>query len=741
MSEIINNTQAQKATTSNQGTNKVPKLDAKSFFFLEDEVFTQQVNNAFGVISENEFRTTSLVTISAKKVVSICSGQVFLQPNSGDDNKVNLILKPYKQPVAGLSIKYFIYRGLPKNQFLDSSNKVLTTGSGLITHIRTEFNNFYQQDASLSSEQPELLGKYIGYPDPAAPTNEAQVGTDLIDEYFYKISQTFEDETGDITNAKRAFEMPMIPIGLDLTTAISGEIGLDIVLNYGDYYIENDPNPFKLDLNFARIPQNVINVSGITDAYQKKLMRENIIQFIDPAAYYGLHANGGGIFKLGVTSPLETSTDIYSLINPFVTKNNIYIYVQSNRQRSYNFYNKYVVNGTNSNNIKIGTTEANLLETTFETNKWPVKIFNTVPASGSDKQTIALQFTTDKSSSTSLYGQTVNLLSANSENFVDAKNLVQEPDSNGVVSDFTKAIMLSSPVANNLNIASIVQLIYLGKNIVLSKPGIDDNDPNTPAPTPVYFTTKYMDDVFDLTNATSFLQADKIYHIHCYKPTLYNQGEIDKNRNKVVSFSQRTQNSIFLSDTETLTFFTYLSIVESEQNNHSVMSPKPSSNKQATGYGVQNIGVHNTLFNLPTNEYVDIVDFSISSGLINGLRLKTKDGSLPTSLVLGLTENENSYLRNLTLNSSNAKVFFDVFNGEEEKIVSIELIEYKKYRLSIIVDNIVFPTSESEYTIIQSPVEQIITVYSIDGLVFFSKEYAQYIKDYSNGEVTIKLEV
>ncbi|HKX87292.1 MAG TPA: hypothetical protein VJL37_11520 [Flavobacterium sp.] len=720
MSEIINNTQAQKATTSNQGTNKVPKLDAKSFFFLEDEVFTQQVNNAFGVVSENEFRTTSLVTISAKKIVSICSGQVFLQPNSVDANKVNLILKPYKQPVAGLSIKYFIYRGLPKNQFLDSSNKVLATGSGLITHIRTEFNNFYQQDASLSSAQPELLGKYIGYPDSAAPTNQAQVGTDLIDEYFYKISQTFEGETGDITNAKRAFEMPMIPAGTELTTAISGEIGLDIVLNYGDYYIENDPNPFKLDLNFARAPHNVINVSGITDAYQKKLMRENIIQFIDPAAFYGLHANGGKVLKLGSATAIETPVDIYTLINSFVTKNNIYIYVQSNRQRSYNFYNKYGVSATNSNNIKIGTTEANLLETTFETSKWPVKIFSTVPASGSDKQTIALQFTTDKSSSTSLYGQTVNLLSANSENFMDAKDLVREPDSNGVVSDFTKTIILSSPISSNANIASIVQLIYLGKRIVLTRDGEDDGDPLTPIPT-VEFTSKYMDDVFYLIEATSFLKADKIYHVHSYMPTLYNQTEIDKNRNRVVSFTQRTQNAIAINETENLTLFTYLSIVESEQSNHSNFSANASPNKEATGYGVQNLLKIHSLPNLPTDEYIDLKIIKDNKRTVTGIILKSQNSN-PTTIALGLTEQQNNTIKLLLTDKLNPRLYFDSLNSFEEQNPHPKITS-KKYRLGIIYDlptfiqDIVYPQQADE-----------IVVYTLDSLVFFTKEYSDYIE-------------
>ncbi len=737
MSEIINNTQTQQTTNSNQGTNRVPKLDAKSFFFLEDGVFTQQANNAFDIISDNEFRTTSLVTISAKKIISICSGQVFLQPYTGDDDKVNLILKPYRQPVAGLAIKYFIYRGLPKNQFLDSSNKVLTTGSGLITHIRTEFNNFYQQDASLTSQQPELFGKYIGYPDSAAPTNEAQVGTDLIDEYFYKISQTFEDETGDITNAKRAFEMPMIPAGLDLTTAISGEIGLDIVLNYGDYYIENDPNPFKLDLNFARAPHNIINVSAITDAYQKKLMRENIIQFIDPAAFYGLHANGGKISKFGVTAPIETPADIYTLISPFVTKNTIYIYVQSNRQRSYNFYNKYAVSETNTNNLKIGLSEATLAETTFETNSWPVKVFSTAPVASSTKQTIALQFTTDKNPNVSLYGDMANIGSANQENFVDATDLIPIPVEGIPATPFTKTILLHSPIANNQNIASFIQLLYIGKNIILSKPGVDDGDPATPPPDDILFTTKYMDDVFDLIDATSFLQADKIYHVHSYKPILYNQQEIDKNRKRVIAFTQRTQNTIAVSETENLTLFTYLAIVENEQSSHSNYSPNASSNKEATGYGVQSVGEFYTVPNLPSSEFVKILNFSNGLDSTKGLQLRTTNNSNPTSMILGITEQENTSIKDFIAqqNFNNPRLFLsDSQSRESDYYISSEDIKFKTYYIDIISEN-------NSGEIIHTSSGLNVKVYSLDGLVFFSSNYAKYAEFLDSSIKMLKLEV
>lgn len=716
MPDLLDSTQTQQVTSSNQGTNKVAKLDAKSFFFLEDEVFAPQtVAQSFGIIDENQFRTTSIVSITNKKVISICKGQIFIQPMTGDVTKVNLILKPYIQPINGISIKYFIYRGLSKSNFIDIEGKIISSGNGLITHIQNEFTNFYQNYPPI----PEFLARYIGYPD----ATTTQQGTDLIDSYFYKISQSYDGDVENLVDPTKNFEFPIIPAGTHLATE-TGSIGLDIVLNYGDYYVANDQNPFKFDLEFARAASNIINVSGITNAYQKKLARETITQFLDPAAYYGLHANDGGkIFRHGQTQPIVTPQDVATLIDKFVTKNTIYIYIQSNRQRSYNFYNKYIISDTNANNLKIGLSETNLVETTFETDNWPVKVFSTPPAVSSDKQTIALQFTTDKNPNVSLFGDIANIGSTHQENFVDAKELIPVPVEGVPETPFTKTVLLHSPIANNHNVASFIQLFYIGKNILLSKPGIDDGDPNTPPPDDIIFTAKYMDDVFDLIDATSFLQADKIYHVHSYKPLLYNQEEIDKNRKRVIAFTQRTQNTIAISDTENLTLFTYLAIVENEQSSHSNFSATSSSDKTATGYIVQNISEYQTLPNLPGNEYVELKSFTDSGEIVNGIVLNTFEGSLPTSLVLGITEEENNVLKSLSVGLNNVKIIMNPIL-EGNYFVSLENVKYQMFNLGIAHE-----VNLNEIQII-FPINDLI-IFSIDGLVFYSKEYGLRIKDFT----------
>ena len=72
---------------------------------------------------------------------------VLVQPQTNDASKVNLILRPYIQPINGLNIKYFIYRGLNLSDFF-SSGKVIPSGSttsDLINNLNTGFAAYYNK--------------------------------------------------------------------------------------------------------------------------------------------------------------------------------------------------------------------------------------------------------------------------------------------------------------------------------------------------------------------------------------------------------------------------------------------------------------------------------------------------------------------------------------------------------------------------------------------------------------------
>ena len=86
----------------------------------------------------------------------------------------------------------------------------------------------------------------------------------------------------------------------------------------------------------------VLKVNQSNTSYRQKLVRESASMFMDIAAFYGLHAQGGGkVYTNASTEPLTKAANIYGLIEKYQTKNTTYLYIQSNRQRSYDFYGNY----------------------------------------------------------------------------------------------------------------------------------------------------------------------------------------------------------------------------------------------------------------------------------------------------------------------------------------------------------------------------------------------------------------
>ena len=121
-------------TTTANGINVRPKLKCLSHFYLEDigKINDQTHQLSFGAKSESEFRVTHSIEINSDcKIYSICKGQIMIQPNVDDESKINLILKPFVQPISTLSIEYIIYRGLNK------SDIVMNWGKNVI-HIFTK---------------------------------------------------------------------------------------------------------------------------------------------------------------------------------------------------------------------------------------------------------------------------------------------------------------------------------------------------------------------------------------------------------------------------------------------------------------------------------------------------------------------------------------------------------------------------------------------------------------------------
>ncbi len=710
-----NTTQASMPTSSDsKGLNVRPDLLPESFFFLEKgKTFSQGSTDKFGS-SGTVFRTTSKINSYNGKIYTVCQGQVFLQPCETDSTKVNVILKPFSQPIKGLAIKYIVYRGLKKPDFFSGSNNVINGlgSTGFVDVIRKEFTALYNM---LGISEPTFTAQFIGF-----PTGTSQSADDLIDDYFLKVSKTqITGTTTTETEPAKAFELPMIPGGTHLGT-VNGSIGIDIVLNEGDYTIANDPNPFKLNLNFARSADHVLNQSSGTNDFQKKLIRETATQFIDVAAFYGLHTQGKGKIHMSDNSVLQTVDQIAGQIASFATAQTTYLYIQGSRQRSYNFYGNHSLQGS-TNNMKIGTAANNLSLQQFEQG-WPVKELNAQPS-------LVIQLTTDNNDAAAMYVKqgVLHIDTGNEDHFIRGKNLLQEAGT-GMDANFTKPIAFSlSKTSENKAVASFIQLIYEGKTLQITSetPGANPGDP--------VVTTSYdlkdIDDVFGLINVTPGIQAkpntSELTYVIDQNLLLIDFENKAGGKDIATVTTKKVEDLIMKNDTESLKRVTYETLLNNIRQNLGGYFESRTAYQDNSNSGT--ISYSNKLNNFYQPEAPHFLQSLIytdqEDNVLTSLSLFLKNGAIPNKKILGITFDENLEFINLITQKqlNNPKFYFKNELVDEKKYyTSLEGMKYKKYELFVIGE-----TQEGDLKIF-APIQKVY-VTTVDDIMFTSEFYAKWI--------------
>jgi len=686
----------------------------KSHFFTDPATISQSAAQAFGPVSENEFNLTAKFTSSGAQAFAICKGVVLVQPQAG--NVVNLILRPYEQPINGLNIRYFIYRGLNKSDFFSGEN-VLADGSevsGFIKGINKSFAGFYKNE-----NVPPFLAKYIGFD----PTN--QNANLPLDQFFFKETEYVDSAGQFIEKEDTAFELPMIAKGTSLGHFINGECGIDVVLNYGDYQLPSPNAEFNFDLNYARAASANINLASITDEFRKKLVREQITQFLDIAAFYGFHAANGSVNINGTETKGEA---IYTAAaSKFSTKNRLYLYIQSDRCRSYNFYKNYLINNTGLESLKLGTVEATLNEVVYATNGWPLLIDEAAHTPASANNSLFLQLVTDNGANSMFYGQVATVVAAK-ENFLNAEALKAPNATDGTPSLFTKTIQLLNPAVadgnNSLNIASFNILIYQGYTYpyILGQETDDQN-----VTTNVLGLPNFFDDVFDQLNATPLLKAteNSDYAVLSSQKVKLISHYHDKTQLGISAVQTLNINDVIETDdplTPLLKRVTYITeavaVLNSALSVTGTLTPDTKSNPSVSGA----VGNSKT-YQLPDAFYHSLQVFTDGTQTITGLQLLAKDGSTPNKIILGLTQSENDLLKALitTNNLINSRLFLiDLFEDSNE-LMAPENISYQKYKAGIVGET---PTGELKLYLPATDV----MVYSIDSKYHFTSSYSKYLK-------------
>lgn len=308
-----------------------PTYNPQSYFFVDYTALAlanedNKSTDSYGPIMEcpeEQFRTTSFVRASnidtPVKVYAICNGEILIQPMKGSEDKVNLILKPSTN-YTPLKIKYFIYRGVRKSDLLNQNSVIKIDDSNTIQpdflkNLWKVFERF--NGISSITDFPASL---IGY-------EESE--TTLLDKIFSPIG------TGSC-------QLPPCSAGTHLGY-FTDRIGLDIVLDNGEYQLEHQQELFHFDLEYAQKQEQVFNILDITNsnttiesAYRKRF-KECVLKFLDACSFWGSHIDTGKIYQS--VEQLKTAEQIYNLIlSKYQTKNVIYLHISEYMGRSYTYY-------------------------------------------------------------------------------------------------------------------------------------------------------------------------------------------------------------------------------------------------------------------------------------------------------------------------------------------------------------------------------------------------------------------
>lgn len=699
-------------------------LVIKSTFFTELSGISQSSGNGFGPVGtttaekEQKYRVTSILTATGtKKAFAICKGRCFIQPQDGNANKVNLILKPLFQPSSRLPIKFFVYRGLDKSSFFDSSttpagdiqlitNANSASASDFVQSVWARFKEFHQLPANTTDP---LEAKWIGY-DPATQTS-----TDLIDKYFYKVSTDDLEDASDLT---KLFEPHVVNEGQSIGT-FSGDFGLDVVIDYGDIPITE--SGFNFDLAYARATSWEFDTTNTPTGVLEKTFRENILYFMDPCALWGLHySESGSITTIDSTgtSTIQTITndDIYNnVVSIFDSKNSVYLKVFCDRGKSYNYYDRHFKEGSTTDSIKIGYSTGNTSDTAYGTFKWPVIISNITQNHTNDKNSIFLQLTTDGTSIVNFYCNLGVLDSSNKNGFSSRDDLVTEGNT------FTNEIQFSVPAIDNgqsgrINIASEITANYRGKFYKIPIHGLTDE----------YLTLGYNDDILPLPSSTSVYETPVTPHVSKVSSSqisvasLYalmpdNPGHMAFSTSITTDFinhstdDQAAPVERILFETNPINFYTESELLgqkPSPENQSGVSLSYPFSSEKNNYYKPRRP------YNLLTRALTTYPEPTKTCSLF------TEGTSSPLKLALGISKAEYDVLLALVVSNTltNVRLIFDSFDQN----TSQDSVNYVRQNIGIIGDD---TNGDTRVFLPSDP----IYVFSTDKYFFVSVAYAQHM--------------
>ncbi len=511
-------------------------------FFTEPTLLNAQLPaDLFGPVAGdelNKYNISSKHTVSADAKIFACQNAMMLVLPHVEDggtvstSLVNVVLKP----IEGLDIKhspvkYYIYRGLDKLSFITGS--AITPSAGTNTEFIEKFWKNWN-DFKTNTNQ-------TGLPDPTPQSfgfdstlTDAAKKISLLEEFYNS-----ETSTNAFINDFQAIKVSEGEWIGTLKTSVAFEFEIIV-----------DTDHVKMDLEYAQKHKHIVDVSA-SAGFEDRMKREAILNYIDPAAFYGMHYHIGAYLASysGTTKNppiLRQEKDLVDdIVNKFLNNTAVYLDVRSEHGYSYFVYENYrndfftgnILSHSPTMNIK-SASAANFDYLDHLAVVWPLvnltsPPFALAPLVGGDK--IDLQLRLNDNPKPLLFAENSKLFGAtNVDNFKKETDLLPTPLL--LPLEWSETVTLEIPHVENsgvkTNVAHHIKLQYFRQED-------DSNSPNS-----VLKTAHYLDGTFGGIQLPSLANNIKtpFQHVLCNKRKLVNAA----------SFAFVAENGVFQDDTRLL---------------------------------------------------------------------------------------------------------------------------------------------------------------------------------------------
>ncbi len=673
-------------------------------FFIDHTLLPTQVEaDAYGPDATNpttQYNVSSkfLLTALETKAFACETGMLLVQQSDLDASLVNVIIEPTGNSSLPFGkIKYFVYRGILKKSLINGLNiaaKDTLINTELITRI------YAAREAEAITYTAEIL----------AFDNNTLAGTVKIDTLFLKGINQFKaihvqegEWFGNFTNThKIAFEV----------------------------IVESDK--INLDLAFFRKGEININVGALT-GYDKRIKQEEILCFIDPAAFWGLYFYDGVRVSIysgnNKSTPKKKGEELYTLlIAQYFTRNRVYLDIRSEHAYSYNMYQNYA--DASNNNIKQGNTSTTPIAKKYATNGWPILFIDGGLSTTKNTNNVIINLRIDDNLKPTLYVEDLLIIDNPDDSyFIDEKKLLQNPTD----TEWTNEVTFKYPnTGNNTvkeNVAYHLKLTYYRQ---INNP----NSPNTVLP-----KEEINDGIFGL-DMPNLNDGDLIFQHTENERNIFLYGELDAEPVNLNPSPGNLDNVLPPSNT-----FSCVAKTGAYFNSEAVTfyakmdKPKKQSTQSMFGSPVQNFGLNmagkfatlsflsNEIMIVPTTIEENTTTGTQKVDLLTVSASKSFAKQRENLMMLGITPMEVQRLKT-TPGLSNKHPKYIKFDWQNPFYTDLNGIVYKKAKL------VVHGLDENGVKKIVLPAEKV-EVYAKEETSWYSELYTQ-VKNHLTEEIIIE---